>query len=102
MPMAASGESRWMALGDTAHGLLREGRIVAIVYAYNTGSLPTGGVAWELWWLPADDPEAGEVLGGRGGTTAAPSADGWAWAERTAEWLYAEWLDESDRPTSAA
>jgi hypothetical protein len=85
--------SGWNELGDTSRLFVHAGRIVAIIYAYNTAS-GDEHPAWEFWWLPTDDPNAGEVLGGRGGDARTPSVDDWAWAQRTTERLYREWLDE--------
>jgi hypothetical protein len=99
--VAASNGSNWKSLGDTAQGSVRAGRIVAIIYAYNTAPGGDEGAAWEFWWLPIDDPEAGEVLGGRGGNPhEPPSRDDWAWAQQTTEWLYGEWLGERSGPAS--
>jgi hypothetical protein len=85
--MAAGAGAKWTPLGDEAHGLVVGGRIVAVTYAENIGPIGHSD-AYELWWVPVDEPDAREVLFGVG------EGDGEAWDSRwerargSSEWLY--------------
>ena len=91
-------EKIWVPLGDEAHGLVIDERIVAIAYAENVGPVyserrPDGQSAYELWWVPVDAPDAREVLFGVGEGAADAWSTRWDRAKSTTEWLYRERLE---------
>jgi hypothetical protein len=94
---AAGSANTWIPLGDAAEGLVVEGRIVAVVYSENVGLVneddPERGYAYELWWVPVEEPEARDVLFGVGDKAQEAWATRWDRARHAGEWLYAEWVE---------
>jgi hypothetical protein len=95
--MAIPAERSWIRLCDQAEGLVIAGRIVAVIFAQDTGSTGEGRVhAWEFCWVPVDEPAAEEVLWGLGDAAGGSWDKRWEHAQATAEMLYAEWLEKPD------
>jgi hypothetical protein len=91
----------WIPLGDEAHGLVVEGRIVALTYAYSVGVV-LSSEAFEFWWAPVDDPDSGDVLFGVGRATGDAWMMRWEHAKNVTELLYGEWRSRTSPSTKTA